>query len=65
MILNSYTADELIREAQLRERRRIMQERIDAPITSRPVDYTGDLFDQYHAPMPLFAPPPPKPSQGE
>jgi hypothetical protein len=65
MILNSYTAEELIREAQLRERRRIMQERMDAAIKSKPVDYTGDLFDQYHAAMPLFAPPPPKPNQGE
>lgn len=66
MNLNTYTAEELVREATLRERRRIMQEQIDARITSKPVDYTGDLFDQYHAPMPLFAQPPPKPTpQGE
>lgn len=65
MILNSYTAEELIREATLRERRRIMQERIDARITSKPIDTTGDLFDQCHAEMPLFAAPSPKPNTEE
>jgi hypothetical protein len=65
MKLDTYTADQLAQEATLRERRRIMRERMEAPITSKPIDYTGDLFDQYHAAMPLFAPPPPKTNQGE
>lgn len=59
MKLEAYTAEEIALEAVKAERRRIMWERINATITSKPIDTTGDLFDRAYAPIPLFAPPAP------
>ncbi len=46
--------------AERRARLAMLADRAAKPITGRPVDTTGDLFDSSRAPAPLFACPTPR-----
>ena len=48
--------------AERRARLAMLADRAAKPITGRPVDTTGDLFDSSRAPAPLFACPTPRAS---
>ena len=60
MTLETYTAEQLAAEQRRKAERDLLARLQAARLVARPIDTTGDLFDNSDAAFPLFATPTPR-----